>query len=61
MATVGNIKRKKLEAARMRRIVRGAVKAGTPLPGHGKNTVTAEIDKLKEQVETIMPYWKGSK
>jgi hypothetical protein len=57
MATIGNIKKKKLEAARLRRVVRGAVKMGNPLPGHGKNTPTADVERLKEQVGTILPYW----
>lgn len=59
MAVPGNIKKKKLQAARMRRVVRGAMKAGMPLPGHGKNTPTADIERLKEQVSEVMPYWRG--
>jgi hypothetical protein len=59
MATIGNTKKKKLEAAKMRRIVRGAKKAGNPLPGHGKNTPTADVERLKESVDSIMSYWKG--
>jgi hypothetical protein len=60
MATIGSTKKKKLDAAKMRRILRGAKRLGNPLPGHGKNTVTADVDKLKEQVNTVLPYWKGS-
>jgi hypothetical protein len=30
------------------------------MPGHGKNTTTADVDKLQEQVSTTLPYWKGS-
>jgi hypothetical protein len=59
MSTVGKIKKNKIEAARMRRVVRGAKKMGIPLPGHGKNTPTASVEKLKAEVEAIMPYWKG--
>lgn len=61
MATIGNHKKKKLEAARTRRVLRGARKAGTPFPGHGKNTPTASIEPLREQVESVMPYWEGKK
>lgn len=60
MATIGSTKKKKMDAAKMRRILRGAAKMGNPMPGHGKNTTTADADKLKEQVDTILPYWKGS-
>ena len=60
MATIGKIKKNKMEAAKMRRILRGAKKLGSPLPGYGKNTVTADVEKLKEQVEMTMPYWKGN-
>ena len=60
MATIGNTKKKKMEAAKMRRILRGAKKMGNPLPGHGKNTPTADVDRLKEQVDTILLYWKGN-
>lgn len=61
MATIGNTKKKKMAAAKMRRVVRGAKKMGIPLPGHGKNTPTANVDALKEQVELIAPYWSGAK
>ena len=60
MSTVGKIKKNKMEAAKMRRLLRGATKMGIPMPGHGKNTTTADVDKLKAEVEAIMPYWKGS-
>ena len=59
MATKGSIKKNKMEAAKMRRLLRGAAKMGVPMPGHGKNTITADVNKLKEKVEMIMPYWKG--
>ena len=60
MATIGSTKKKKLDAAKMRRVLRGAKRMGNPLPGHGKNTATANVDKLKEQVEIVLPYWKGN-
>jgi hypothetical protein len=59
MANIGSIKKKKMDAAKMRRVVRGAKKMGIPLPGYGKNTPTASVDKLKESVESVMSYWKG--
>ena len=59
MANIGNQKKKKLEFARMKRVIRGAKKAGTPLPGHGKNTPTASLESLKEQVDLIRKYWEG--
>jgi len=53
MANIGSIKKNKMEAAKMRRIIRGAKKMGNPLPGHGKNTPTANVDKLKAQVKRV--------
>lgn len=60
MAVTGKIKKQKMEAARMRRVLRGAKKMGNPFPGRGKNTATADVDNLKSQVDTIMPYWRGN-
>ena len=59
MATIGNTKKKKMDAAKMRRILRGAKRMGNPPPGYGKNTPTANVDKLKEQVSMIEAYWGG--
>ena len=59
MATVGNRKKKKLEAARTKRVLRGAKKAGIPFPGDGKNTPTVSVEPLREQVQAVMPYWKS--
>ena len=53
MANIGSIKKNKMEAAKMRRIIRGAKKMGNPLPGHGKNTPAASVDKLKAQVKRV--------
>lgn len=61
MATIGSTKKKKMEAAKMRRILRGAKRMGNPLPGHGKNTPTADVDRLQSDVESIASYWNGSK
>lgn len=61
MAVAGNTKKKKLEAARMRRIFRGAKKMGNPLPGHGKNTPTADVERLQSQGDAIAAYWGTSK
>ena len=60
MATIGSTKKKKIDAAKMRRILRGAKRLGNPLPGHGKNTTTADADKLKEQVLAVESYWRGN-
>lgn len=59
MAIIGNIKKKKMDAAKMRRILRGAAKMGNPMPGHGKNTPDASVTSLKDSVEAVMGYWKS--
>lgn len=59
MATIGNTKRNKMAAAKMRRVVRGAKKMGIPLPGHGKNTPTADVERLQTETAIVEEYWRG--
>lgn len=52
---------KKLLTNRLIRVLRGAHKNGTPPPGYGRNTPTADITKLQTQLaEHTNNYWHGT-
>lgn len=60
----------KIKANRLRRVVRGSLKAGQPLPGEGRTysppagwqldgKLEAQGVALRSEVDELRPYWGG--